>query len=181
MAHCPFHGTDKHPSMKLYSDGFKCFTCNEHGDVITLVAKLLGLPPMDAVKELNDRYALGLTIGRASTTAERQQRRKEAQQRMQKQQLKQAFQEWETYAWRVLSEYFRLLKHWREQYAPRTPSDLDACNPYYLEAMKSDYIGYCLDILDSEQEQEKINFFQSHRNEVKRIDKRLQQLRGLDG
>ena len=112
-AHCPFHGEDKHPSMKLYPDRFMCFTCNEHGDVITLVAKLLGIPLLDAAKELNDRYALGLTIGRASNAAERQKQREEAQQRRQKQELKQAFREWKTYAWEVLSRYYRLLNHWR--------------------------------------------------------------------
>ena len=70
MAHCPFHGTDQHPSMKLYPNGFKCFTCNEHGDVTDLVAKLRGLPPVDAARELNNRYCLGLTIGRRQPDAE---------------------------------------------------------------------------------------------------------------
>ncbi len=179
-AHCPFHGEDKHPSMKLYPDRFMCFTCNEHGDVITLVAKLLGIPLLDAAKELNDRYALGLTIGRASNAAERQKQREEAQQRRQKQELKQAFREWKTYAWEVLSRYYRLLNHWREQYAPRSPSDLDTLSPNYLESMKQDYIGYCLDILDCDQEQAKIHFYISHWNEVNAIAKRLQQLRDFD-
>lgn len=166
--------------MKLYPNGFKCFTCNEHGDVVALVSKLLGLPPLDAAKELNARYGLGLTIGAASTPAQRQQQRREAQQRIQKQQLKQAFDAWETYAWQVLSQYYRLLTRWRQQYAPRTPSDLDDLSPLYLEAMQQEYIGYCLDILDSDSEQDKSNFFQSHRNEVNAIAKRLQQFRDID-
>ena len=103
MAHCPFHGTDQHPSMKLYPNGFKCFTCGEHGDVIDLVAKLLGLPPVDAAKELNNRYGLGLTIGRAATPQERRKQKQAAEQRRKKQALTQALDAWETRAWVTLS------------------------------------------------------------------------------
>lgn len=37
MASCPFHGADKHPSMRVYEDGFHCFTCGAHGDIFTFV------------------------------------------------------------------------------------------------------------------------------------------------
>lgn len=40
MCSCPFHGADKHPSMKIYKDGFKCFTCNKAGDVFTFVQEI---------------------------------------------------------------------------------------------------------------------------------------------
>ena len=175
MAHCPFHGADRHPSMKIYPNGFKCFTCGEHGDVIDLVAKLLGLPPVDAAKELNNRYGLGLTIGRAATPQERRKQRQAAEQRRKKQALTQALDAWETYAWQILSRYYRQLGDWREQYAPRTPSDLDKLHPLYLEAQKRDYIGYCLDQLNGDRAQ-KTAFFQTHRNEVNAIEQRMQRL-----
>lgn len=40
---CPYHGADKHPSMKLYEDNnsFYCFTCKAYGTNIDLVKKLL--------------------------------------------------------------------------------------------------------------------------------------------
>ena len=37
MCGCPFHGIDRHPSMQVFKDGFKCHTCNEHGDIFDFV------------------------------------------------------------------------------------------------------------------------------------------------
>lgn len=37
MCSCPFHGEDKHPSMKVYESRFKCFACGASGDVISFV------------------------------------------------------------------------------------------------------------------------------------------------
>ena len=176
MAHCPFHGTDQHPSMKLYPNGFKCFTCNEHGDVVDLVAKLRGLPPVDAAKELNNRYGLGLTIGQAATPQERAQQRAEAKKRRKRQELTQAFREWEVHAWRVLSEYYRLLTRWKEQYAPQTLEELNSPSVFYLEANKQEYIAYLLDILDGDNQMQKVQLFQTHRNEVRNFEQRVQKL-----
>lgn len=39
MCCCPFHG-DKHPSMKIYPDGYHCFACGAHGDVISWVMEM---------------------------------------------------------------------------------------------------------------------------------------------
>lgn len=33
MCHCPFHGDDKHPSMRVYKNAVHCFTCQFHGDI----------------------------------------------------------------------------------------------------------------------------------------------------
>ena len=51
MACCPFHD-DRHPSMKLNERYFYCFGCGATGDVIDLVAKLLGLSSYEAAKKL---------------------------------------------------------------------------------------------------------------------------------
>ena len=40
MCSCPFHGGDSHPSMKVYRDGYKCFACNAHGDVVDFVRNM---------------------------------------------------------------------------------------------------------------------------------------------
>lgn len=36
---CPFH-SDKHPSMKVYKDGYYCFSCGNGGDAIKFVARM---------------------------------------------------------------------------------------------------------------------------------------------
>lgn len=66
---CPFH-TEDTPSLKVYpgSGGFYCFGCGAGGDVVTLTARLLGLPPAAAARRLDEDFALGVfrsEIGRA--------------------------------------------------------------------------------------------------------------------
>ena len=40
MCSCPFHGEDKHPSMKVFKDGFKCFGCGLSGAIFTFVQNI---------------------------------------------------------------------------------------------------------------------------------------------
>jgi DNA primase len=48
---CPFHG-EKTPSFHVYEDGYHCFGCGAHGDVITFVMQGQGLTFIEAVKQL---------------------------------------------------------------------------------------------------------------------------------
>lgn len=36
MCCCPIHG-EKHPSMKVYKDGYHCFACGSNGDIFSFV------------------------------------------------------------------------------------------------------------------------------------------------
>lgn len=40
MCSCPFHGADKHASMKIYKDSFHCFACGANGDIFTFIQKM---------------------------------------------------------------------------------------------------------------------------------------------
>lgn len=57
MISCPFHGRDRHPSMKIYKDGFKCFTCKEYGNVIDFVMKYEEIDFKTAFISLGGTYA----------------------------------------------------------------------------------------------------------------------------
>lgn len=56
MCSCPFHGRDKHPSMKVFKDGYKCFTCNAGGDVFTFVQNIENCSFKDAFILLGGSY-----------------------------------------------------------------------------------------------------------------------------
>lgn len=78
---CPFH-TERTPSLKLYPEarGWYCFGCHTGGSVIDFVMRLFDLPPLEAVKRMNEDFALGLPIGRtnvvnADKEAENQRKR----------------------------------------------------------------------------------------------------------
>ena len=55
MCSCPFH-KDKQPSMKIYQDGFKCFSCNENGDIIKFVQLVENCSFKDAYLSLGGTY-----------------------------------------------------------------------------------------------------------------------------
>lgn len=40
MCRCPFHGEDRHPSMKVFNDGANCFTCGWNGDIFKFVMEV---------------------------------------------------------------------------------------------------------------------------------------------
>ena len=54
---CPFH-KEKTPSFSVKKDDniFKCFGCGESGDAIAFVAKIKGIEPIEAARELAERY-----------------------------------------------------------------------------------------------------------------------------
>ena len=57
MCCCPFHG-DKHPSMKIYADGYYCFACGENGDVISWVMRFDSVSFPEACQKLCDWYGI---------------------------------------------------------------------------------------------------------------------------
>ena len=58
---CPFHH-EKTPSFSVdrKNNIFTCFGCGETGDVITFVAKLKGIEPLEAVKLLAEEYRVDI-------------------------------------------------------------------------------------------------------------------------
>jgi len=59
---CPFHG-ERTPSFYVYPDGhWRCFGCNEHGDLITFLEKTQGLDFIDALSQLAEKA--GVTLDR---------------------------------------------------------------------------------------------------------------------
>ncbi|HET6607229.1 MAG TPA: DNA primase [Rhodopila sp.] len=70
---CPFHG-EKTPSFYVYDDGYHCFGCGAHGDVITFVMQSQGLGFMDAVTQLAGEA--GLEVPKPTPEAAEAERRR---------------------------------------------------------------------------------------------------------
>lgn len=58
---CPFHG-EKTPSFHLRDQRGHCFGCGWSGDVLDLVSGMLHVGPLEAVKELNSAFCLGIDL-----------------------------------------------------------------------------------------------------------------------
>ncbi len=107
MALCPFHN-DTHPSMKLYDDHFYCFACGAHGDVIDLTSRLLGVSFVEAVHRLEADF--GISPNDDPPVAAKPPRPYLSQ-----------FRRDELLCLSTLTEYERLLRLWKQLYAPRVP------------------------------------------------------------
>lgn len=153
---CPFH-PDKHPSMKV-DDRYYCFGCQATGDVIDFTAKLFSLTPMEAANKLAADF--GITgFGKGHDPP-------------QKLPVKKQGKDDEAHYFRILCDYFHLLRHWKTKYAP-TMEDAD-WHPLFVEALqKYDLIEYLLDILIYGDEPERASLLTEYRKEVNRIERRI--------
>ena len=159
MACCPFHD-DKNPSMKV-DQRFHCFGCGEDGDVIDFTAKLFNLSPKEAAEKLAQDF--GLIYDSQAPPRRRYVRQKtEAQQ----------FREDRQRCYRVLSDYYYLLKKWEADNSPRTPEEEP--HPRFVEAIqKKAYVEYLLDLFLYESEEEQKAWIAEHTAEITHLERRL--------
>lgn len=121
---CPFHNK-KTGSLKLYHNHFYCFGCREHGDVITLTGKLLGLSPIDSAKRLaadfniivHDDYGNGNQIRSKASSPHKVI----------------TYREQENRAYRLLSDYCKYLEDRQTRYAPHSPEERP--HPLFVTAL----------------------------------------------
>ena len=78
------------------------------------------------------------------------------------------------HSYKVLCEYFRLLRAWERQYAPQTPDD--DLHPLFVEALqRKDYTEYLLDILLEGTLEERRALVAQQRKEVMNLEQRLRE------
>ena len=75
-ARCCFHSPDRHPSMSFRNGRFHCWSCNQHGDSIDLVAQVFQISPFEAAKRLNEDFHLGLDLDRPPDPEELRERKR---------------------------------------------------------------------------------------------------------
>ena len=159
MACCPFHD-DKNPSMKV-DQRFHCFGCGEDGDVIDFTAKLFDLSPKEAAEKLAQDF--GLIYDSQAPPRRRYVRQKNEAQK---------FREDRQRCYRVLSDYYYLLKKWEADHSPRTPEEEP--HPRFVEAIqKKTYVEYLLDLFLYESEEEQKAWIAEHTAEITHLERRL--------
>ena len=160
MACCPFHD-DKNPSMKLNEEYFYCFGCGATGDVIDFTARLYNLSPKEAAEKLAQDF--GLAYDSQAPPRRRHVRQKSEAQK---------FKEDRDRAFRVLADYFHLLRKWETDYTPKTPEENP--HPRFMEAIqKKDYVGYLLDFfLENSPEEQKL-WIAEHQSEIAKLERRV--------
>ena len=159
MACCPFHD-DKNPSMKV-DQRFHCFGCGADGDVIDFTAKLFDLSPKEAAEKLAQDF--GLIYDSQAPPRRRYVRQKTEAQK---------FREDRQQCYRVLSDYYYLLKKWEIDNSPQTPEEEP--HPRFVEAIqKKTYVEYLLDLFLYESEEEQKAWIAEHTAEITHLERRL--------
>ena len=160
MACCPFHD-DKNPSMKLNEEYFYCFGCGATGDVIDFTARLYNLSPKEAAEKLAQDF--GLAYDSQAPSRRRYVRQKTEAQK---------FKEDRDHAFRVLADYFHLLRKWETDYTPKTPEENP--HPRFMEAIqKKDYVGYLLDFFLEDTPDEQRLWIAEHQSEIANLERRV--------
>lgn len=160
MAVCPFHN-DKNPSMKL-DRRFHCFGCQADGDAVDFVSRLFGLPSKEAAMKIADDF--GISYDSRQKPSIRPKIREPTPE--------QKYQQEENHCYKVLSDYFHLLRKWEKQYAAQRTDEV--WHPLFVEALeKKSYIEYLLDILLYDTPEEKKALVAEQRKEVMKLEQRI--------
>lgn len=163
MACCPFH-SDKSPSMKL-DERYYCFGCGATGDAVDLTAKLFGIGLREAAVKLAEAFGLNYDS----------RQKPSIRPRIREPTPEQKYQKEENHCYKVLTDYFHLLREWEKKYAPKQPDE--EWNPLFAEALhKKNYIEYLLDILLYGSLEERKALVAEQRKEALKHEQRIAEL-----
>ena len=163
MACCPFH-SDKSPSMKL-DERYYCFGCGATGDAVDLTAKLFGIGLREAAVKLAEDFGLNYDS----------RQKPSIRPRIREPTPEQKYQKEENHCYKVLTDYFHLLREWEKKYAPKQPDE--EWNPLFAEALhRKNYIEYLLDILLYGSLEERKALVAEQRKEALKLEQRIAEL-----
>lgn len=152
VARCPFH-EERTPSFYVFSDGgWKCFGCQAHGDSVDLVARALGLRPLEAARAIAREFGLPVRSGRPDPKAWRK-----AQENARRRQLERAFRRWCNDTYFGLCVLYRALG----RVVAREGGYLRHPHLAHLEP----YLEYLLDVLQYGPREAQIQLYKSHQLE----------------
>lgn len=133
-----------------------------NGDKQTFVSRLFGLPSKEAAMKIADDF--GISYDSRQKPSIRPKIREPTPE--------QKYQQEENHCYKVLSDYFHLLRKWEKQYAPQRTDEV--WHPLFVEALeKKSYIEYLLDILLYDTPEEKKALVAEQRKEVMKLEQRI--------
>lgn len=161
MVSCPFHN-DRTSSMKV-DKRFHCFGCGADGDVIDFVSRLYGISSLEAAQKTALDFGISYDRKPVKTKSKKTVRQKSDAQ---------IYAEAEQLCFRVLSDYYHLLKKWEIDYAPNMEEE--TWHPLFVEALqKKSHLEYLLDILVFGEIEEKSLLVMEYGKEVASLEQRI--------
>lgn len=164
MVSCPFHN-DRTPSMKV-DNRFHCFGCGADGDVIDFVSRLYGISNLEAAQKTASDFGISYDTKPVKSKPKKV---------ISKKTDAQIYAEAEQRCFRVLSDYYHILKKWEMDYAPSM--DDETWHPLFMEALqKKFHLEYLLDILVLGEIEEKALLVMEYGKEVASLEQRISEL-----
>ena len=163
---CPFHN-EKSPSFSVSPSKqmYYCFGCGATGDAVDLTAKLFGIGLREAAVKLAEDFGLNYDS----------RQKPSVRPRIREPTPEQKYQKGENHCYKVLTDYFHLLREWEKKYAPKQPDE--EWNPLFAEALyKKNYIEYLLDILLYGSLEERKALVAEQRKEGLKLEQRIAEL-----
>ena len=146
-----------------------CFGCGEKGDAIDFVGRYYNLSPKDAAMQIADEF--GIAYDSSVRSPPKPVRREKSPM--------QILAEAKTKTYRVLSDYFHLLKKWERNFKPKSMDEIDT---RYEEAVQNLPKVECqLDILLWGTEEEKEMLVRDLGKGVEDIERRVNEYRRNQG
>ena len=171
MACCPFHD-DHTPSLKL-DQRYHCFGCGADGDVIDFTAQLFGLRKMEAAVRLAADFGVpydeGSPPGQYWSISTNSKRRK-----IKRFSPEARFAETEKRFFRILTDYYHLLRKWREEDAPQSPEE--EWGRRFTDSLRDmTLVEYLMDTMLTGTLEEKIDLMNGYREKVKEFERILEE------
>lgn len=161
MASCPFHN-DRIPSMKV-DKRFHCFGCGADGDVIDFVSRLYGISSLEAAQKIASDFGISYDSKPVKAKPKKVVHKKSDAQ---------IYAEAEQRCFRVLSDYYHLMRKWEMDYAPNMEDE--TWHPLFVEALqKKSHLEYLLDILVFGEIKEKSLLVMAYGKEVASLEQRI--------
>ena len=145
---CPFHnGKDNNLGYK--ADFFKCFVCNESGDVITFVQKYHGLSFAETLLRIDEDFSLGLGVGKRTSDREKLRLAQKSYEARRERTSAQKAQQAKEKAYHDAYDEVARLDRQMIDYCPKNEDEEP--HPKFLEALqKLETARYMLDCADEE-------------------------------
>ncbi|MEE0955718.1 MAG: CHC2 zinc finger domain-containing protein, partial [Eubacterium sp.] len=165
------------PSMKL-DRRYHCFACQADGDVINLVAAIFGIGNKEAAEKIAADFGISYeTRKRAAHRSGREGKKRQPDQARQvERQRRYRFEETQKRFYLILTDYYHLLREWKEKHAPASPEDEP--DEYFCEALRNiDLVEHVLDCYLQGTLEERIDIINGYGEKVKEYERRIEQYR----
>ena len=171
MARCPFHD-DHTPSLKL-DKRYHCFGCGADGDVIDFTARLFTIGKMEAARKLASDFGIPYDGGGPSGQ-QKKNGSKAGKKKARRFSPEYRFAETEKRFFRILTDYYHLLRRWREEDAPQSPEE--EWGRRFTDSLRDmTLVEYLMDTMLTGTLEEKIDLMNGYREKVKEFERILEE------